>query len=241
MTEKLYLEDSYVRQLDAVVTSVNGKDIELNRTIFYPAGGGQPCDTGAISLAERSSAVINVRKDGDRVIHTVDDASWISEGMEVQCALDWEKRYIHMRLHTALHIIDGIVEKRYSGRITGGQIYDDRARMDFDVPGLDRTQAQSIIEDAQKVVDENHKVTVKFLTKEEAAAVPNIARTRPGEELLGKLDKVRIIDIEGFDFQLDGGTHVAQTMEVGKISITKYENKGSHNKRIEIGLSKAAD
>lgn len=236
MTEKLYLEDSYAKQLDAVVTSVNGKDVELNRTIFYPTGGGQPCDTGTISLTGRVATVTGVRKDGERVIHTVDDASGISEGMKVHCALDWEKRYIHMKLHTALHIIDGVVEKMYSGKITGSQIYDDRARIDFDVPGLDKAKAQEIIDNSQKIVNDNHKVTVKFLTKSEASAIQNIARTAPGEELLNSLDRVRIIDIEGFDFQLDGGTHVAQTKEVGKINITKYENKGSHNKRIEIVL-----
>jgi misacylated tRNA(Ala) deacylase len=141
-----------------------------------------------------------------------------------------------MKLHTALHIIDGVVEKMYSGKITGSQIYDDRARIDFDVPGLDKAKAQEIIDNSQKVVNDNHKVTVKFLTKSEASAIQNIARTAPGEELLNSLDRVRIIDIEGFDFQLDGGTHVAQTKEVGKINITKYENKGSHNKRIEIVL-----
>lgn len=237
MTEKIYLENSYAKETDAVVTAVNGNEIELDQTIFYPTGGGQPCDTGTISSGSGATAVTAVRKDGDRVIHTLGDAAGIAEGTKVHCMLDWERRYMHMRLHTALHIIDGIVEKRYSGRITGGQIYDDKARMDFDVPGLDKAKAQNIIEDAQKVVDENHKVTAKFLTKEEAAAVPNIARTAPGEELLDKLDKIRIIDIGGFDFQLDGGTHVARTGEVGSIDIAKYENKGSHNKRIEIRLS----
>ena len=237
MTEKIYLTDSYAREIDAVVASVNGQEVELDRTVFYPTGGGQPCDTGTLSFAGRSAKVTDVRKDGAKVVHALDDAAGIAEGMVVHCAIDWEKRYMHMRLHTALHIIDGIVEKKYAGKITGGQIYDDRARMDFDVPGLDKAKAQEIIGDSQKIVDGGHKVTAKILTKEEAASIQNIARTAPGEELLNKLDSVRIIDIEGFDFQLDGGTHVAQSKEVGSISITKYENKGSHNKRIEIVLS----
>ncbi len=236
MTEKIYNTDSYAREIDAVVTAVSGNEVELDRTIFYPTGGGQPCDTGQMSAAGKTFAVIATRKDGDRVVHTLDSAEGLVLGAAVSCSIDWEKRYMHMRLHTALHIIDGVVEKKYSGRITGGQIYDDRARMDFDVPGLDKATVQTIIDDSQKVIDEDHAVVVKFLTKEEAAKVEGIARTAPGEELLEKLDTVRIIDIEGFDFQLDGGTHVARTKEVGRLKIIKYENKGSHNKRIEIAL-----
>ncbi len=236
MTEKIYLVDSYAKEADAVVVAVTGNEVELDRTVFYPTGGGQPSDTGTLLFGSSSAAVTDVRKDGERVIHTVDSASGLSEGMAVHCSIDWNRRYMHMRLHTALHIIDGVVEKKYSGRITGGQIYDDRARMDFDVPGLDKQKAQEIIDDSQKVVDEDHAVSAKSMTKEEAAKVEGIARTAPGEELLEKLDTVRIIDIEGFDFQLDGGTHVAHTKEVGAIRIIKYENKGAHNKRIEIAL-----
>ncbi len=236
MTDKAYLADSYTKQFAATIVSVSGNEVVLDRTYFYPTGGGQPCDTGAIALGSRAFNVTDVKKGGDSIIHVIDSAEGLSEGAHVECSIDWDKRYMHMRLHTALHIIDGIVEKRYSGKITGGQIYDDRARMDFNVPGLDKTKSQFLIADAQRIVDENHTVTAKVLTKEEAAAVQNIARTAPGEELMSKLDKIRVIDIEGFDFQLDGGTHVSHTNEVGRISITKYENKGSHNKRIEIKL-----
>ena len=236
MTEKIYQTDSYAKEADAAVTAVNGNEVELDKTIFYPTGGGQPCDTGTLAVNSKAIAVTEVKKDGDRIVHFVDDASSLSEGTAVHCAIDWGRRYIHMRLHTALHIIDGVVEKRYSGKITGGQIYEDRARMDFDVPGLDKTKSQSIIDDAQSIVEEDHPVTVRFMTKAEASKIQGLARTAPGEELLEKLDQIRIIDIEGFDFQLDGGTHVAHTKEVGKIKIIKYENKGAHNKRIEIAL-----
>ena len=237
MVEKLYLNDSYVKELDATVTSLTGNDVELDKTIFYPTGGGQPCDTGTIAYGDKTFTVMDVRKEGDRVIHALASAEGLANGTHVHCAIDWSKRYMHMRLHTALHIIDGIVEKRYSGRITGGQIYDDRARMDFDVPGLDKEKTLKILEDAQAIVSENHPVSIKFMAKEDAAKIHNLARTAPGEELLEKLDNIRIIDIESFDFQLDGGTHVAHTNEVGRISFLKYENKGAHNKRVEITLS----
>jgi len=235
MTEKVYLRDSYARELDAKVTFAEGSNILLDRTVFYPTGGGQPCDTGIIKNSTTEFKVVEVKKDGDNVVHVVEgDASSLKIGDSVKCVIDWDKRYMHMRLHTALHIIDGVVEKLYQGKITGGQIYDDRARMDFDVPGLDKNKMLEIIGAAQKIVDENHNVTAKILTKEEASSIPNLARTAPGEDLLSKLTEVRIIDIEGFDFQLDGGTHVAHTGEVGKLEMLKYENKGSHNKRVEI-------
>ncbi|MGC8495667.1 MAG: alanyl-tRNA editing protein [Candidatus Micrarchaeia archaeon] len=235
MTEKVYLRDSYARELDAKVTFAEGSNILLDRTVFYPTGGGQPCDTGIIKNGATEFKVVEVKKDGDNVVHVVEgDASSLKIGDSVKCVIDWDKRYMHMKLHTALHIIDGVVEKLYQGKITGGQIYDDRARMDFDVPGLDKNKMLEIISAAQKIVDENHNVTAKILTKEEASSIPNLARTAPGEDLLSKLTEVRIIDIEGFDFQLDGGTHVAHTGEVGKLEMLKYENKGSHNKRVEI-------
>jgi len=236
VVEKIYLKDAYIRDFEATVSSVDNQIVELDRTAFYPTGGGQPSDSGIISFGNSTYKVIEVSKSGDSVMHRIENAAGLEVGARIEGHLDWEKRYMHMRLHTALHIIDGVVHKDLDGNITGGQIYDDRARMDFDVPGLDRQKVEKIIEAAQKIVDSRLAVSVKFMSKEEASAVPGIARTAPGEELMRKLDIIRIIDIEGFDFQLDGGTHVANTSEVGKIGIIKYENKGSHNKRIEIAL-----
>ncbi|MGC8652247.1 MAG: alanyl-tRNA editing protein [Candidatus Micrarchaeia archaeon] len=232
MTNKIYLSDPYVLEINAAITGVQGNTITLDRTIFYPTGGGQPCDTGIIS----NYKVVDVKKDGDEVVHVLEAEPSLKVGEVVHCAIDWEKRYMHMRLHTALHIIDGIVEKLYQGKITGGQIYDDRARIDFDVPNLDRAKAAEILSSAQQIVAENRKVSARFLSKEEAQSIPNLARTEPGADLLATLDSVRVIDIEGFDFQLDGGTHVAGTGEVGSIEMIKYESKGAHNKRIEIAL-----
>ncbi len=171
------------------------------------------------------------------MVHISRDAVSLSRGEKVICKIDWEKRYMHMKLHTMLHTIDGVVYKKYKGEITGGQIFDNSARMDFDIPGFTKEMLSSIISDSQLIIDEGHRVVPKEITREEAKRIGGVARTAPGADLLEKLDTVRIIEIEGFDFQLDGGTHVANTNELGKISLIKFENKGAHNKRVEFGLS----
>lgn len=243
MTQKLYWEDPYMKEFSATIASVRAAEdgrtaVLMDRTAFYPTSGGQPNDIGTIECAGHAYAVSGVSKEGDDVLHLVDSAGGLKEGDSVSCRIDWDRRYGHMRHHTALHIIDGVVQKQHSGRITGGQIYVDRARMDFDVPGMDRAMAERIIASAQKIVDEDHRVVAKFLTKEEATAIPDLSRTDPGNDLLATLDSVRVIDIEGFDMQLDGGTHVASTGEVGKIALSEYKNNGAHNKRVYIALQR---
>ncbi len=236
MTDKIYLTDAYVKEFNATITGISD-GITLDKTAFYPTGGGQPCDTGVIKLQNGAAyKVVEVRKSMEEVVHILENYNGLNVGEPVSCSLDWEKRYMHMRLHTMLHIIDGIVYKKYKGAITGGQIYDTKARMDFDVPNLDKNMVAQIVAEAQQIVGESHAVLPKILTKEEAKSIEGLARTAPGEKLMDKLEEVRVIDIEGFDFQLDGGTHVSNTKEVGIIKLLKYENKGSHNKRVELGL-----
>lgn len=240
MVEKIYWKDSYVKEFSAVITGaavVDGKAVvRLDKTAFYPTGGGQPNDTGTLSGAGGTYNVTDVVKDGGDVLHVLDGGENLKIGSSVLCSINWHRRYAHMQYHTALHIIDGVVYKSYKGRITGGQIYEDRARMDFDVPGMDRVMAQRIVDDAQKVVDQGLAVAPRFLTREEAAAIPDLARTDPGSNLLSGLEEIRVIDIEGFDMQLDGGTHVANTNEIGRIMLDNYKNQGSHNKRVTITL-----
>jgi misacylated tRNA(Ala) deacylase len=235
MTEKIYLSNSYVKEFDGTVESASGQAVILDKTAFFPGGGGQPADTGIIASEKGAFRVVEVKKDGEEVVHIL-DREGLSPGMKVHATLDWETRYMHMRLHTAIHIIDGVVEKRNQGSITGGQIYDDRARVDFDIPGMDRQTVEAIISEAQKIVDSGQKVYPKTFKKEEALTIENLSRTEPGRELMKQLDEIRVIVINGFDMQMDGGTHVSSTKEVGKITLFKYENKGSHNKRIEIKL-----
>lgn len=235
-TEKIYWEDPYTREFTAKVTGTDGNSVSLDRTAFYPTGGGQPNDTGTISSNGTVYQVADVRKEGDVIRHTIGGGRAPPVGSEVSCRIDWPRRYAHMRYHTALHILDGVVQKQYKGRITGGQIYADRARMDFDVPGMDREMVLRIIADAQKVIDEDHRVSARFLTKEEADAIPDIARTEPGAGMMASMERVRVIDIEGFDVQMDGGTHVATTREIGRMSLKEYKNNGAHNKRVYIVL-----
>ena len=239
MTEKLYLTDSYLKEFRARVTSMDGNMIYLDKTAFYPSGGGQPSDSGTLvdEVSHKSAVIIDVEKNGDGVAHMAEGEHGFAIGNSVIGKIDWERRYAHMRYHTALHIIDGVVHKDYHGGITGGQIYEDRARMDFDVPNMDKAMMLSVLEKAQDVVNESHAISVKFLGKEEAFSIKELSRTDPGNELLRKLDTVRVIDIEGFDMQMDGGTHVANTKEVGSISMLSYENKGSHNKRVAITIA----
>ncbi len=237
MVEQIYWADAYMKEFSATVTGIWGSGILLDRTAFYPTGGGQPNDTGTIKIGEAEYEVQDVRKDGDEILHFVESTEGIAAGTRANCAIDWGRRYAHMRYHTALHIIDGIIMKRHEGIITGGQIYENRARMDFDVPNMDKDMMDSIISEAQAVVDAGKAVIPKFIDKAEALRIQDLSRTKPGNDILAKLDKVRVIDIEGFDMQLDGGTHVANTIEVGKILLDKYENKGQRNKRVSIKLT----
>jgi misacylated tRNA(Ala) deacylase len=235
MTQLLYLDDPYLKEIDAQIVKADGNKVVLDKTIFYPGGGGQPADTGTILIEGKAMKVLGMEKTDGEVFHVLEAP--LEEGTKVHCAIDWEKRYKYMRYHTAIHIIDGVMVKEYgAGLSTGGQIFEDRARVDFDMPQLNRQLAEEIIVKANRVVEQGLSVKIRYLTKDEALKVENLARTEPGRKLIESLDKVRIIDIEGLDFQADGGCHVANTKEVGKITLLGFENKGSHHKRIEIKL-----
>ncbi|MEM3781852.1 MAG: alanyl-tRNA editing protein [Candidatus Micrarchaeaceae archaeon] len=242
MTEKIYLKDSYAKELDAQIVGSAGNEVMLDRTIFYPGGGGQPFDTGTMFINGNAYKVLEVKKDAEDIIHALSSAPSAGPGSAAHCVLDWQKRYAYMRYHTALHIIDGVIARKHNAQAmsTGGQIFYDRARMDFDMPALNREILEQIIRDANAIVNEGRRVYARELPREEAIKIPNLARTEPGKKLIQRLDSVRIVEIEGLDAQADGGTHVANTKEVGSISIVKFENKGSHSKRIEIRLSEVA-
>ena len=178
MTEKLYLTDSYVKEFEAKVTAVEGNTVQLDRTAFFPTGGGQLCDTGTLEAAGRSYKVTETGKSGDDVLHKLESAEGLKVGDSVKGKIDWTRRYALMRLHTALHVMDAVVVKSYSnGQITGGQIYEHKARIDFDMEGVSRELVEKIIAESQKIIDEGHPVTVRFLSKEEAAKVEGLART----------------------------------------------------------------
>lgn len=234
-----------MKQFDAVIVAVpNSKSIILDKTAIYPRGGGQPSDHGWIKVESTDGSpnfeVTEASKSPEGVVHVL--SSEIPDGLtgqltgnQVHGLVDWDLRYKHMRHHTALHILSGVVYHKYSARITGGQIYSDRARLDLSLDDLSKERKSEIEAEMNRIVSENLDVTTHWLTAEEALKKPELYRLSAdllpkGQELL------RIVEIVGFDAQLDGGTHVAKTGEVGNIKISKSENKGKDNKRIEIVL-----
>jgi len=243
MTEMLYLHDHYLKEFDAVIVEVpNERALVLDKTAFYPKGGGQPSDHGTLTVENDSTfRVIESSKDQGRILHSLESSippsgSSALVGQRVKGYVDWELRYKHMRHHTALHILSGVVYHKFSSRITGGQIYPDRARLDFTLDDLSKERLQVIESEMNRIVSEDRPVKTYWLTTDEAIQKKELYRL--SADLLPKsLEKLRIVDIEGFDAQLDGGTHVAKTGEIGWIRISKTENKGKDNKRIEIVLS----
>jgi misacylated tRNA(Ala) deacylase len=244
LTELLYLNDHYLKEFDAsIVATPSNKGLILDRTAIYPRGGGQPSDHGWIVLADDESQkfeVIEASKSPEGVVHTLageipGEVLRVLVGKKVHGSIDWDLRYKHMRHHTALHILSGVVHHRYGAKITGGQIYPDRARLDLSLSDLSAERKSEIESEMNRIVSENHDVVIKWLSTEEA--MRNTELYRLSADLLPKgQDRLRIVDIVGFDAQLDGGTHVGKTGEIGKIKISKSENKGKDNKRIEIVL-----
>lgn len=236
MVEKLYWTDSYLKETNANITAINGAELELNKTIFCPRGGGQPSDVGKVTIDGQIFNIIEVKKNSDNIIHVLEKAPIARVGDKIECKIDWNKRYASMRYHTAVHVIGGVLENKYGGKFTGGQITFDKAHFDFDLPSLNRELSLKVIEEAQKIIDEGHKVNAKFLSKEEAEKIPNLVRTDPGQELFKNMEIIRVVEIEGVDTQFDGGTHVRNTNEIGRVELSRFENKGTHRKRIEIIL-----
>lgn len=241
MTTKLYWQDAYLKEFDSEVKGINGSDVELDATAFYPTGGGVLHDTGTISCSGTDYRVVEVRKDNDTIFHKLETATELKPGDKVHGVIDWERRYSLMRYHTTVHLMDGIVEKKYSeGGITGGSIFPDRARIDFGMDTLNRELAEKIIGEANTVAGQAHAVSSRVITRDEALSMPNLARTEPGRELIRSMPEVRVVEIEGVDLQADGGLHVANTREIGTISLKSFENKGKHSKRIEVTLGPTA-
>jgi misacylated tRNA(Ala) deacylase len=235
LTELLYQTDSYVREFEAVVVAVdrvNGR-MALDRTAFYPGGGGQPCDLGMISLGETTAAVTKVAKEGDLVWHTANSPLLAAEGQVVRCTLDWDRRYALMRTHTALHILCGVVWRDYGALVTGGNMDPGAGRMDFEFETLRGELVGEIEAKCNQEIAAARDVRVRILPREEAFQIPDLIRTKINLLPEG-IRQVRTVEIVGLDLQADGGTHVANTREVGRIRVTDYKSKGAINKRIYI-------
>ncbi|MBU0495948.1 MAG: alanyl-tRNA editing protein [Chloroflexi bacterium] len=234
MTELLYQTDSYLREFTAVVTAVEGPAVVLDRTAFYPGGGGQPADTGTLAWADAVVRVVKVKKTGDDVWHTLDGAL-PPVGTTVTGQLDWEPRYRLMRTHTALHILCGLIFRDYGALVTGGNMSLDGARMDFELEQMSATFAAEVEEKVNAEVAAARPVQVRIVPREEAFQIPDLIRTKINL-LPPAITQVRVVNIEGLDLQADGGTHVANTREVGRIRVVGHESKGRINKRLRIAL-----
>ncbi len=227
-TLKLYMDDSYIKEFDASVTEYSNNEIVLDKTVFYPEGGGQPSDRGKIFAVEEYN-VLNVYKDGDAVIHVLDRN--YNGKSNVKGVIDWDLRYAHMRHHTAIHILSGILFKDYGARITGSQIYSDKARLDINYD-LRKEDLPIIENKANDIIHADLEVRILYINKKDLEK----DQVRVRGDLLPDVEIIRIIDISGFDSQADGGTHVKRTSELKGLKITKYENKGKMNKRIYLNL-----
>jgi misacylated tRNA(Ala) deacylase len=230
MTELLYLRDSRLTTFDATVTHVDGDRVALDRTAFYPTGGGQPHDTGTLA----GQRVVDVRKEDGLVWHHLDlaGAAPPSVGDCVEGEIDWDRRYSLMRTHTALHVMGGVIWNTWRVPATGGNMEPLSARMDFELNPLPEGFARTVEDLTNVELAANRPVMVAFLPPEEAER-QDLIRTKVSLVPDG-LAEVRVVDIVGLDRQADGGTHVSSTAEVGRIRVVKTENKGKGNKRLRI-------
>ena len=235
MTEELFLGDSYLREFEAVVVELSGREVILDRTVFYPGGGGQPPDRGTLGIGPVHASVVDARREGRQVIHVLDNP--IPDTVrELEGSLDWERRYGHMRHHTALHVLSGVIWRNFGAKVTGGQMRSDRARMDFSFPEEWTTGVVGEIERlTNEALAEERPVKVYELPREVALENPDLIRTQVNL-VPERVSMIRIVEIEGIDTQADGGTHVANTGEVGEIEITGHKSKGRQNKRVEFVL-----
>jgi misacylated tRNA(Ala) deacylase len=231
MTDPLFREDSYLKECDATVVSVVADSVVLDRSVFYPLGGGQPGDVGSIAWDGNDAGVIDTRYgDAGAILHVVAPGSPLPPvGSSVRAAIDWERRYRHMRMHTALHLLGAVL--RYG--VTGGNIGADRSRLDFDME--DTVEKDSVSAAIQALVDANHAVRCRWITDAELAAQPELVRTMSVQPPKGA-GKVRLLEIEGVDLQPCGGTHLKATGEVGRVRVAKVEKKGKRNRRVYIEL-----
>ncbi|MAR31226.1 MAG: Ala-tRNA(Pro) hydrolase [Dehalococcoidia bacterium] len=239
MTDLLFHKDSYLQSTNAtVIKIVEDNGIVLDRTVFYPGGGGQPHDLGVISIGNKNVAVTKVQNVKGEVIHWVEDNHGITTGQSVTAEIDWDRRYTLMRTHTALHILCGVVWRDYKAQVTGGDMQPGTARMDFEFENMTAEFAEKIEDTINREVNDNRTIEVNFLTREQANQVPDLIRTKINL-LPEAISEIRTIDISGLDLQADGGTHVKNTSEVGFIKVTGHESKGRINKRLRIALDQS--
>ncbi len=237
MTERVYSTDQYARDVDATVVDLDRDDgrVLLDRTVFYPGGGGQPHDTGELTIGDDRLAVVRVAEDARGVWHWL-EGGLPTTGTAVRGEVDWERRYRLMRTHTAMHALCGVVWDRFASPVTGGNMEPGLGRLDFELPDWDPEDKASLEEELNEQLAAARPVEIAFLPREEADQDPSLIRTKVSL-LPASLTEVRVVDIVGLDRQADGGTHVADTTEVGRVRIAKVESKGRGFRRIRVALA----
>lgn len=239
MTQLLYQADAYLKEFNAFVTAIDEstRAIILDQSAFYPAGGGQPCDFGVLTIGSATYPVTQVKKQGADVLHFLGgDAPLPAVGAAVAGVIDWERRYSLMRTHTALHILCGCVFRDYGALVTGGNMDPLEGRMDFEFETLRGELVGEIEAAVNREVAAAREVRVKILPRDEAFQIPDLIRTKINLLPEG-IAEVRTVEIVGLDLQADGGTHVQNTSEVGSVRVVDYKSKGAINKRIYIKVT----
>jgi misacylated tRNA(Ala) deacylase len=229
-TELVYLRDAYVREFDARVVDVRDNMVALDRTAFYPTGGGQPHDTGTID----GLWVSDVRKDGDLVWHEAAGEP-PAVGAEVHGVIDWERRHQLMRTHSALHVLCGVIWNEWSKAVTGGNMEPLEARMDFEFDPLPEGFAATVTDLVNAAIAADHPIEVSFLPRGTALTDADLIRTKVNM-IPESVTEIRVVDIVGLDKQADGGTHVHSTAEIGRFEVAKTESKGKGNKRLRVRI-----
>jgi misacylated tRNA(Ala) deacylase len=231
LTQKLFWDQPYSRDFQAKVAEVDGSNVVLDQTLFYPRGGGVACDTGTLGGVR----VVETTKSGENISHTLEAAPGFKTSDIISGTVDWPRRHRLMRMHTAGHLLSALFFEKASCRITGNQIEMDRSRMDFDMEAFDRARIEGFVEEANQLIGKDAPVRTYFLARDEALKLPGLvklAEAAPPAE-----SRLRIVEIEGIDRQADGGLHVARLSEIGRIELLKLENKGKTNRRLYYDLT----
>jgi len=227
------MDDSYLREFEAEVVKVVGDEIVLDQTAFYPRGGGLPEDTGIILKNSEKFNVIQVRKENDEVFHRISSPG-LKVGDRIKGVIDWERRYSIMRMHTAIHALAAVFNRKTGALITGNQVDVQRSRLDVNIEKLDRELINEVFAETNAELSKDRKVKIYYLPREEALKIPGIVKL--ASAMPPNVEKLRIVEIEGLDIQADGGPHVSSTREVGELILQKVENKGKNNRRVYFSL-----
>lgn len=223
-----------MKEFDATITKADGRFVALDNTAFYPGGGGQPCDAGTITKGGGKFSVISVRKENRQIIHELDRAG-IAAGDEVRCNIDWQRRYALMKMHTAAHVLSAIINGETGALITGNQLGTEESRMDFALERFEREKISEWAREANDAMAKGAGVRHYFLPREEALKMEGMVKLAGA--LPPDVTELHVVEIGGIDREADGGTHVANTREIGTLEVTRMESKGKNNRRIYFKLA----